>query len=138
MTTKFRAYDSGSLCRMYQPDEVMVGDGNIWIIDEDGVAGAWIVNNDLNLMQSTGLHDKNGKEIFEGDIFTNGIYVMSMKRHDTLGFYIDFKGKIEFLADGADLEEADLEEFEEDTKEIANSIKIIGNIYENPELLEVE
>ena len=39
MIPKFRAYDSGSLCRMYQPDEVMVGDGNIWIVDEDGVAG---------------------------------------------------------------------------------------------------
>lgn len=88
---------------------------------------------DLELMQSTGLFDKNGKEIFEGDILTNGIDVMSIKRHDTLGFYIDFKGKIDFIADGADLEE-----FEEDAKEIADIIEIIGNIYENPELLEVE
>ena len=133
MIPKFRAYDSGSLSRMYQPDEVMVGDGNIWIIDEDSVAGDWIVNNDINLMQSTGLKDKNGKEIFEGDIITNGKDVMSIKRHDTLGFYIDFKGKIDFIADGADLEE-----FEEDAKEIADIIEIIGNIYENPELLEVE
>lgn len=94
--------------------------------------GFWDPVRPDTVSQSTGLKDKNGKEIFEGDIFTNGIDVMSMKRHGTLGFYIDFKGKIEFLADGADLEE-----FEEDTKEIANSIKIIGNIYENPELLEV-
>ena len=41
MIPKFRAYD-GSLNHMYQPDEVMVGDGNIWIIDEDSVAGEWL------------------------------------------------------------------------------------------------
>jgi uncharacterized phage protein (TIGR01671 family) len=109
-------------------------EGNITTVLVKGQAfGSNVHLEEIELMQSTRLKDKNNKEIFEGDIFTNGIDVMSMKRHDTLGFYIDFKGKIEFLADGADLEE-----FEEDTKEIANSIKIIGNIYENPELLEVE
>ena len=30
----------------------------------------------------------------------------------------------------------DLEEFEEDAKEIAGSLEILGNIYESPELLE--
>lgn len=68
MIPKFRAYDSGSLSRMYQPDEVMVGNGDIWIIDEDSVAGEWIVNNDINLMQSTGLRDEFGEELFEGDV----------------------------------------------------------------------
>lgn len=93
----------------------------------------YLEDENATIMQSTGLKDKNGKEIFEGDIITNGKDVMSIKRHDTLGFYIDFKGKIDFIADGVDLEE-----FEEDAKEIADSIEIIGNIYENPELLEVK
>lgn len=83
------------------------------------------------LMQSTGLVDKNGKEIFEGDIIANGKDVMCMKRHNTLGFYVVQKGKVQLAADGMDLEE-----FEEDAKEIADSIEIIGNVYENPELLE--
>ena len=46
---------------MYQPDEVMVGNGDIWIIDEDSVAGEWIVNNDIHLMQSTGIFDRKRK-----------------------------------------------------------------------------
>ena len=86
---------------------------------------------EIELMQSTGLFDKNNKEIFEGDIIANGPDVMCMKRHNTLGFYVEKKGKVEFIADCAVLEE-----FEEDAKEIADSLEIIGNIYENPELLE--
>lgn len=91
------------------------------------------VFDEIKLMQSTGLFDKNGKEIFEGDIITNGKDVMCMKRHNTLGFYVEQKGKVEFIA-----ECAVLEEFEEDAKEIADSLEIIGNIYENQELLEEE
>lgn len=85
----------------------------------------------MELMQSTGLFDKKEVEIFEGDIITNGKDVMCMKRHNTLGFYVEQKGKVEFIADSAVLEE-----FEEDAKEIADILEIIGNIYENPELLE--
>ena len=58
---------------------------------------------------------------------------MCMKRHNTLGFYVEKKGRVEFIADCAVLEE-----FEEDAKEIADSLEIIGNIFENQELLEVE
>ena len=143
MIPKFRAYDSGSLSRMYQPDEVMVGDGNIWIIDEDSVAGDWIVNNDINLMQSTGLKDKNGKEIFEGDIleiqgikvivkFGSYEYVESSKSnghtlgvvYDGLGFYVE-------CINAADPDR--ISPFEPET--LKNS-QIIGNVYENQELLE--
>ena len=119
MTPKFRAYDGGSLSRMYQPDEVMVGNGDIWIIDEDSVSGEWIVNNDLHLMQSTGLKDKNGKEIFEGDVVKcNGLLgtIESFKAMWICSFvkYNNYQ-KVGFFA---------------------QEIEVVGNIYENPELLE--
>ena len=133
MIPKYRAYDGGSLCRMYSPEEVMVGNGDIWIIDEDGVAGEWIVNNDLVLMQSTGLKDKNGKEIFEGDVVTDGHTTGDIKNHPTLGFYmVDDNGIERFFSDGSTIGD-----FEEDVETAARILEIIGNIYTNPELLEV-
>lgn len=102
----------------------------IWIEEEKD----WLHFDDYEcIMQSTGLFDRNGKEIFEGDIITNGQNVMCMKRHNTLGFYVEEKGEVEFIADSAVLEE-----FEENAKEIADSLEIIGNIYENKDILEEE
>ena len=126
MIPKFRAYDGGSLNHMYQPDEVMVGDGNIWIIDEDSVAGEWIVNNDLELMQSTGLKDKNGNEIFEGDI-------------------VDYKGRkavVKWHGSYASFIYRFVDELKERVSEwhplflAYYHFEIIGNIYENKELLD--
>ena len=131
MIPKFRAYDNGSLTRMYQPDEVMVCDGNIWIIDEDDVAGSWIVNNDLNLMQSTGLYDKNGKEIFEGDI----LGVDTDEEIVNLNIYWDSKHAL-FMFESKKYNEKDL--LAELVEDNTYPFEIIGNIYENPELLEVE
>ena len=82
-------------------------------------------------MQSTGLLDKNGKEIFEGDIITDGEDVSDIKRHPTLGFYTVDNGRETFVSDGVDVEY-----FEEYAEEFSETIEIIGNIYENPELLE--
>ena len=81
--------------------------------------------NYINVMQSTGLKDKNGVEIFEGDIVKIIGDVlgddMSVIRFTEGGFYLDYKNlDTEFeLLYSIDL-----------------PIEIIGNIYENPELLE--
>lgn len=126
MIPKFRAYDSGSLSRMYQPDEVMVGNGDIWIIDEDSAAGEWIVNNDIHLMQSTGLFDRNGQEIFEGDI-------------------VDYKGReavVKWHGSYASFIYRFVDELQERVSEwhplflAYYHFEIIGNIYENEELLD--
>ena len=125
MIPKFRAYDGGSLCRMYSPEEVMVGNGDIWIIDEDDVAGEWIVNNDLVLMQPTGLTDKNGKEIFEGDILDSedGFLAGVVELRRDSGMFVSTLIKYNNF---------------ERLCSIANSREIIGNIYSNPELAEVD
>lgn len=131
MIPRYRAYDSGSLCRMYSPEEVMAGNGDIWILDEDSESNEWIVNNDLVLMQSTGLRDKNGKEIFEGDIvkvtdddertnFPDGGIGTICGLDEIFMWYID--GQVH-----NGLFDISQEYY----------IEVIGNIYENQELLEV-
>ena len=85
------------------------------------------------LMQSTGLFDRNGQEIFEGDIITNGMDVVDVRNHETLGFYTLVNGREVFFGHGTSIEE-----FEEDIEGFTEIAEIIGNIYENPELLEDE
>lgn len=126
MIPRYRAYDGGSLCRMYSPEEVMVGNGNIWIIDEDGV-GEWIVNNDLYLMQSTGLRDKNGKEIFEGDIVDYNGRNAVIKWH---GSYASF---VYMFVD-------ELRDRNQEWDPLYLSylhFQVVGNKFETPALLEV-
>lgn len=132
MIPRFRAYDSGSLCRMYSPSEVMVGDSCIWILDEDSESNEWIVNNDLVLMQSTGLTDKNGKEIFEGDII--GINLEGIETPITAKVFQNRKIGILMFHAFEDNEDVPMVELLE-----GNSVEfaIIGNIWEDPELAEV-
>ena len=130
MVQKFRAYDGGSLSRMYQPDEVMVGNGNIWIIDEDSAAGEWIVNNDIHLMQSTGLFDRNGQEIFEGDVVRQVRTQPTIENETITG--------VVTMLEGAWLIVNDNEQLASDLWSETDENEILGNIYENPELLELE
>lgn len=88
---------------------------------------------DIVLMQSTGLRDKNGKEIFEGDVVTDGHTKGDIKNHPTLGFYmVDDNGVERWFSDNASIED-----FGEDVETVARILEILGNIYTNPELAEV-
>jgi len=73
------------------------------------------------LMQSTGLYDKNGTEIFEGDIFKAPFDI------GPAGFSM-CKGVVEY----------DLEQGYQWQYLLLSELEIMGNIYENPELLEKE
>lgn len=74
---------------------------------------------ELPLMQSTGLKDKNGVEIFEGDIGWDD--------------HLEVHGQVIF-ENGAFKYEWD--NISEDLFEVTDDIEIVGNIHENPELLE--
>lgn len=84
---------------------------------------------DVELMQSTELFDKNGKEIFEGDIvqYLDGEYsFVGVVENSAFGIYAKNKYDNYSFEDFAD----------ENTKEA--DVVVIGNIYENKELLENE
>jgi len=93
-----------------------------------GGVGVYIPDHpDIEVMQFTGLKDKNGKEIYEGDVveckmsFNDGVlpYRGSIVYAETFGaFATQNLGGTTLLHN-----------------HIASSFKIIGNIHENPELL---
>ena len=129
MILKFRAWDK-TTSKLHVVNGIYCDNKKIHYIDDNRVRFVGFDN--VIIMQSTGLFDKNNKEIFEGDIISDGHTSRDIRHHQTLGFYtIDGNGVEGFFGDTASLED-----FEEVSKYMFENIAIIGNIYENPELLE--
>lgn len=78
------------------------------------------VDDEYYVMQFTGLHDKNGKEIYEGDIVN--IETISLTPREVRFINGAFKYVMKNITYRMD-------EYD------SNEINIIGNIYENPDLL---
>ena len=87
---------------------------------EGGSYFMFLVNSPSSkLMQYTGLKDKNGVEIYEGDIVKNHVYVnpiiVGFGNENKLGFYYSYDFAKNAYGD--------------------NQWEVIGNIHQNPELL---
>ena len=113
-TIKFRAWDFNSKS-WYVPTEYGVSEGarNFFAVDKEIIE---FNRGDMELMQFTGLFDKNGKEIYEGDI----VKEFRTKSAPMANNGIDRKFTVE------DIRDLDFS---------PNQCTIIGNIYENPELI---
>ena len=121
---KFREYNS-HWEKMYAPFTL------INAITAGGISDRY--NKHSIFMQYTGLKDKNGKEIYEGDILNNGwVGIVEVKNgiatiednemygiNLVSGFYLDTERGYRHI-------------------DLDKNVEVIGNIYENPELIKGE
>jgi uncharacterized phage protein (TIGR01671 family) len=92
---------------------------------------AWRFFHEIELMQYTGLKDRNGKEIYEGDILEC--------HHKTKGNVFFHDDSFRLSSDQCELNLEDIHSYDDLNQYLIedNDLVVIGNIYENPELLEV-
>lgn len=154
MIQRYRAWEP--YCKkMFANDQIIIWNGNVYVNDADKITvdnmNGWSID-DKYLMQSTGLFDKNGREIWVGDI---------LEVRDISRFGGIYRGAVEYLDNwgvyGFNLLDAKVlstNEFKKHSmgflvKEFGNcftlaeassrknySYEVMGNIYENPELVE--
>lgn len=110
--------------------------GNAWYIsNEAGNATAYEVIPDT-IGQFTGLFDKNGVRIFEGDIIQYDAkkYIVKFGEGSFGTVYIDSKTVVAFSDYANGVSYIDYEK----GVETLYDVKVIGNLYDNLELLEVQ
>ena len=149
MIPKFRAWYDETM----HTDSVIVHDGKVFLdyrqfLDYEVIDG-------IELMQSAGLRDCKGKELFEGDIIefddtiwykddsycsAKNLAVIKIKEGLALDLG-DYKYGGEFSKDSTSALMYGLYEKDIDLKEFLSNptnFKIVGNVHENKDLLEVK
>lgn len=155
---KFRAWDKETVQMRYPSKDMQLLeiDYHVLTLDVANVAGCSTEESDYIVMQYTGLKDKNGKEIFEGDIvlyeryilapndyhsgeplYPEGIYVRRGHVTITTSMGVTLNGIQEFNPDDLG-EEKETRKYNQNPNCWGDYAEVIGNIYENPELLEAE
>lgn len=121
---RFRAWDTTNK-EMFKDTFAITESGQVVVVDQSSVLTSpdYIFVDNLVIMQSTGLKDKNGKEIFEGDILRHQIqteYTFIVKYDKDKGrWYGDSLSRTYQI---------------DITTDFLKFYKVIGNAYENPEV----
>jgi uncharacterized phage protein (TIGR01671 family) len=122
---KFRAYSSHNH-KMYPVSNIEWDiDGRIWVTADDGKNGIELIDEEAHLMQYAGLYDKNGREIYEGDVLDIGLRnqdgkpVIAPVSYETYaaGYVLDNGGNGIW-------------------QRLTEDCEVIGNIFEDKQLLE--
>jgi uncharacterized phage protein (TIGR01671 family) len=117
---KFRAWEK-SLKQIIQVDNI---DFEMKLINTES---AWRMFDEIELMQYTGLKDKNDKEIYEGDIVYACWYSYEEPLDDITGEVVYSEGKCAFEIWGEEIKK--MQELNNQGA-YAFEIEVIGNIYD--------
>ncbi|MFS9356556.1 YopX family protein [Streptococcus mitis] len=126
MILKYRAWDKHEQ-KMFTNDELIIWNGNVYANDSKKLTcnnlKGWSIDDEY-LMQSTGLRDKNDKEIFEDDIVKMAKDVYSEPTYYEVVRHRGGAYRLESKQHGCELwlRHTDCE--------------VVGNVYENKELLD--
>lgn len=130
------------------PVKTLFLESNIYRLDKP-YGNTDYMDDEIELMQFTGLYDKNGVEVYEGGVIKiyadNGFYTCEIieKVIFKQGQYgIEHGDLYRDFCSLSDLYKPTKTEYISNVGEVATEsepmFEVIGNIYDNPELLEVE
>jgi len=119
----FRVWDSFNQTMKYCEDDTWIDYLSKFFIEYDNLIEG---ENNPILMQYTGLKDKFGKDIYEGDIVKQEIWVSVGKYSPSIGI-VKYKST-EFTSEC-------IGDWTGSNAKLNGNAEVIGNIYENPEIL---
>ncbi|MDU4671819.1 MAG: YopX family protein [Finegoldia magna] len=116
-----------SLDRVFEVESIRFDTKVVEIYDEEASIYHYCDFDEVEFIYGTGIKDKNGKEIEHGDILkTEFAGILPIKFHNVYGFYAVKEDDKYWFA----------EETEDEVNETLSKTEVIGNIYENEDLLE--